>query len=54
MTGICSKHRGYDSDCDLCNVPTDQTDDDRVRLGVTCDCLGPPYYVCPHWPVEQS
>jgi hypothetical protein len=25
---------------------------DRQRLGVTCDCLGPPYYVCAHWPLN--
>jgi hypothetical protein len=23
---------------------------DRERLNVTCDCLGPPYYACEHWP----
>jgi hypothetical protein len=27
---------------------------DRERLGVTCDCLGPPYYVCPHWPARAA
>lgn len=41
MTGICSKHRGYDSDCDLCNVCTDRAGDGHRTAAVECGCPVP-------------